>query len=141
MKIFKTKKEVFEYIKENYKDAETILIKGSTAQGKIKEFSDIDVEFYQDKSAKPEYELVLVEDKIVLISAYPYKMGKGIEKIPDNVLVLKGDYCEQIDIQKKYTEEERAVRDNQMFLDFLFKYLRTRDKKYLEIVKKYLKLK
>ena len=141
MKIFKTKKEVFEYIKENYKDAEAILIKGSTAQGKIKEFSDIDVEFYQDKSAKPEYELVLVEDKLVLISAYPYKMGKGIEKIPDNVLVLKGDYCEQIDIQKKYTEEERAVRDNQMFLDFLFKYLRTRDKKYLEIVKKYLKLK
>jgi len=137
MRSFKSKKEVFEYIKNKYSEAETILIKGSTAKGKLKEFSDIDIEFYQDKPTKPEYEIVLVDKKLALITAYPYKAGKKINKIPENVLVLKGEYCEQIENQKEYTEKERAIRDNQMFLDFLFKYLRTKDKKYLETVDKY----
>lgn len=134
MKSFKNKKEVFEYIKEKYLEAETILIRGSSVNGEIKEFSDIDVEFYQDNPAKPEYELILVNNKLILITVYPYKAGKKIKNIPNNVLVLKGDYCEQIDNQKYYTKEERRIRDNQLFLDFLFKYIRTKDKKYLESV-------
>jgi len=140
MKFFKSKKEVFEYIKEKYSTAETILIKGSSVNKNLKDFSDIDVEFYQDKPAKPEYEIILVKDKTVLITAYPYKSGKPINKIPDNVLVLKGNYCEQVENQKGYSKEERKVRNNQLFLDFLFKYLRTKDKKYLEIVEKYARL-
>jgi len=140
MKSFKSKKEVFEYIKNKYAKAETILIKGSTTKRKLKEFSDIDVEFYQDNPAKPEYEIILVDKKLVLITAYPYKSGKKINKIPENVLVLKGNYCEQIENQEDYNKEERDIRNNQLFLDFLFKYLRTKDKKYLENVKKYLRL-
>lgn len=140
MKSFKSKKEVFEYIKKKYSKSEAVLIKGSTVNKDLKDFSDIDAEFYQNKPAKPEYELVLVEDKIVLITAYPYKSGKPINKIPDNVLVLKGDYCEQLENQKEYSKEEREVRNNQLFLDFLFKYLRTKDKKYLETVEKYSRL-
>ena len=140
MKQFKSKREVFEYIKKKYSTAETILIKGSAVNKNLKEFSDIDVEFYQDKSAKPEYEFVLVEDKIVLITAYPYKSGKQINKIPDNILVLKGNYCEQIENQEEYSAKEREIRNNQLFLDFLFKYLRTKDKKYLETIEKYARL-
>ncbi|MBI2630196.1 hypothetical protein HYW76_03765, partial [Candidatus Pacearchaeota archaeon] len=48
MKTFKSKQEVFEYVKSRYFEAETILIKGSTIKEKIKNFSDIDVKFYQD---------------------------------------------------------------------------------------------
>ena len=99
------------------------------------------VVFYQDKPAKPEYEIVLVSDKIVLITAYPYNPGKPINKIPDNVLVLKGNYCKQIENQERYSENGREVRNNQLFFDFLFKYLRTKDKKYLETVEKYASLK
>ena len=141
MRSFKSKKEVFEYIKKKYSTAETILIKGSAVNKNLKEFSDIDVEFYQDKTAKPEYEVVLVNGKIVLITAYPYKSGKQINKIPDNVLVLKGTYCNQIENQEKYSEKEKEVRNNQLFLDFLFKYIRTKDKKYLETIDKYSRLK
>lgn len=137
MKLFKTKGEAFEYIKQKYENAETILIKGSTFKGEIKEFSDIDVEFYQDKPAKPEYELILIDSDLVLISAYPYKTGKRLGKIPKNVLILKGNYCEQIDIQEDYSSEEKVIRDNQMFLDFLFKYLRTKNDKLLNKLDKY----
>lgn len=140
MKSFKSKKEVFEYIKKKYSTAKTILIKGSAVNKSLKDFSDIDVEFYQDKPAKPEYEIALVNDKIVLITAYPYKSGKPINKILGNILVLKGSYCEKIENQAEYLAKERDIRDNQLFLDFLFKYLRTKDKRYLEIVEKYTRL-
>ncbi len=138
---FKNKKEAFKYIKKKYSSAEAILIKGSVVRGEIKEFSDIDIEFYQDKPAKPEYELILVDNKLVLITAYPYKAGKKINNVPENVLVLKGNYCKQIENQKPYSKQERTIRDNQMFLDFLFKYLRTKDSKYLKTIEKYSRLK
>lgn len=141
MKTFKSKKEVFKYIKKKYSKAENILIKGSTAKEKLKEFSDIDVEFHQDKPAKPEYEIVLVGKKLVLITAYPYKTGKKINKIPKNILVLKGNYCEQIENQEEYSEKEKEIRNNQLSLDFLFKYLRTKNRKHLKIVERYLRLK
>ncbi len=137
MKSFSSKQEVFDYLKEKYSNAKAIVIQGSTAKGDIKEFSDIDLIFYQDKPAKPEYELILVNNKLVLISAYPYKAGKRLKEIPENALVLKGEYYEQIDNQTEYDKKERVLRDNQMFLDFLFKYLRTKDIKYLDNLDKY----
>jgi len=139
MKEFKDKKEVFEYIKKKYSSADSVLIRGSSVKGLI-DFGDIDVEFYQDKPAKPEYELVLAEGKLVLISAYPYKAGKQIKEVPENVLLLKGNYHEQIENQEKYTQSERKLRDNQMLIDMLFKYMRTKDKKYIKSIEKYLKI-
>ena len=137
---FKNKYGVFEYIKKKYSKAETILVKGSSVNKPLKEFSDIDIEFYQDKPAKPEYEFILVNNKIIII-AYPYKAGKKIVKIPDNILILKGNYCEKIENQKNYNWKEKIIRDNQLFLDFLFKYLRTKDSKYLKKIEKYSRLK
>ena len=141
MKTFKSKKEVFKYIRNKYANAETILIKGSTAKGRIKQFSDVDVEFYQYRPAKPEYEIISMNHKLILITAYPFKSGKTINKIPNDVLVLKGNYCGQIKNQEGYNKEEKNIRNNQLFLDFLFKYLRTKDKKYLENLDKYSRLK
>lgn len=139
MKEFKDKTEVFEYIKRKYSNADSVLVRGSSIDGLV-DFGDIDVEFYQKNPAKPEYELILVESKLVLISAYPYKIGKRVKDIPDNVLVLKGSYYEQIDNQEEYTESEKRIRDNQMAIDFLFKYIRTKDKKHLKTVEKYLRI-
>ena len=139
MKEFKDKKEVLDYIKKKYINANSVLIRGSSVKGLI-DFGDIDVEFYQDKPAKPEYELVLAASKLVLISAYPYKAGKQIRDVPENVLLLKGNYHEQIDNQEEYTKDERRVRDSQMLIDMLFKYVRTKDKNYLKSIEKYLKI-
>ncbi len=86
MKKFKDKQELFEYILEKYSGADTILIRGSTAKGDIKEFSDIDIEFYQDNASKPEYEIILINEKIVLLTAYPYKSGKKLEDVPENAV-------------------------------------------------------
>jgi len=137
MKKFENKLEVFEYIKKKYSKSKTVLIRGSTAKGRINDFSDIDIEFYQNKPAKPEYELILVNNRLVLMTAYPYRAGKNITQIPKNVIVLIGKYCEQIENQKGYTKKERLIRDNQMFIDFLFKYLRTKNSKYFKIIEKY----
>lgn len=137
MKSFESKKEVFDYIKRRYSKCDSVLIKGSSIKGNLKDFSDIDVEFYQNKPAKPEYELILVKSKIVLITAYPYKAGKKLDKVPKNVLLLKGDFYEAKENHKEYIEKERVIRNNQMFIDSLFKYLRRREKKQLKVIKKY----
>ncbi len=52
MKQFRYKKEVFEYIKKRFqnKDVKGIVIVGSTANGKIKKFSDIDVVIFNEKN-------------------------------------------------------------------------------------------
>jgi len=139
MREFKDKEEVFEYIREKYSNADSVLVKGSSVKDLV-DFGDIDVEFYQDKPAKPEYELVLAEGKLLLISAYPYKAGKQKKDVPENVLLLKGNYPEQIENQEEYTPSERKLRDNQMLIDMLFKYMRTKDKKCIKSIEKYLKI-
>ncbi|HKL24536.1 MAG TPA: hypothetical protein VJ912_04320 [Candidatus Nanoarchaeia archaeon] len=137
MKKFNSKKEIFDYIKEKYSNADSIIVRGSSPKRKLKEFDDIDVDFLQDKPAKPEYELVSLNGKLILITAYPYKAGKKINNVPKGVKVLKGDYCKTIENQKPYTKKEKYKRDNQMFMDIMFKYLRKRDKSLLDDLDKY----
>lgn len=140
MKEFKSKAEVFEYIsnKFNSKDVKGIAIVGSTAKKAIRNFSDIDVDVFNEKQLKPFYELCLVKEKIVLITVYFYKAGKKAQ-LPENGKILEGSYFEQIEHKKSsiYTKKQRAGRDNQMFLDSLFKFLRSKNKKYLAVVDKY----
>ncbi len=101
MKKFKSKEEVFDYIIKTFKDkyAEAIFIKGSTAHGKIKHFSDIDLEIITKKTRKPYYELALLKDKIFLISAYFYWRGKSV-KVPKNVKVLYGGYSSDVTLNR-----------------------------------------
>ena len=54
---FKNKPELFDYIKNKFKDAKLIVLHGSTAYGQIKNFSDFDIEVYGGKVKKPYYEL------------------------------------------------------------------------------------
>ena len=97
---------------------------------------------FNKKPLKPYYELATFDGKIFLISVYFYKPGKELS-LPENAVAIKGKYFEQIEHKgsSTYTKKERAIRDNQMFLDMLFKYIRHGDKKVLTSVEKYSKLK
>lgn len=143
MQEFKSKKEVFEYITKKFKtkDVKGIVIVGSTAKGSIKQFSDIDVVVFNNKPLKPYYELCLIDKKIVLITIYFYNAGR-VKNIPKNGEILYGNYFEQIEHKGNlnYNKENRIKRDNQMLLDGLFKYLRSKDKNYLKWVDKYLNI-
>jgi predicted nucleotidyltransferase len=145
MQKFKSKDRALEYIRRKFSKNELILIRGSTANGSIKNFSDIDVEVYGELK-KPCYELIFTDDKLVLITAYFYEYKEG-EKIksPKNVRVLKGEY--NINIEKSfhspshfakdtYSSKQKIIRETQLAMDFMFKYLRTKDTKYLESVQK-----
>lgn len=140
MEQFSSKSKAFKYIKQKFlkKGVKGIVIQGSTAKGKIKRFSDIDIVVFNNKKLKPHYELCLINNKLVLLSAYFYKLNKII-KPPKNTLILSGNFYSQIEHKGNsyYTKKERAKRNNQMFLDGLFKYLRTKDKHYLSWVDKY----
>lgn len=142
MRTFKTKSEIFEYICKRFseKDVKGIVVKGSAAKKEIGQFSDIDIEIYNNKKIKPYYELVLLKDKLILISIYFYKASKKLQ-VKDYILVLKGDFFEGIEHKgnEKYSKQERIIRDNQMLVDCLFKYLRSKDKGYLNCVEKYCK--
>jgi hypothetical protein len=142
MKKFKDKKQVLEYIKRIAK-GRVILIRGSTANKPVKNFSDFDVEVYGNKLKKPCYEIIFLGEKIVLISIYYYKYKIGREiKLPKNVKVIYGKYNDKLIpnfIKDKYTPKQKIKRECQMLIDFMFKYLRTKDKKYLKSVIKRLK--
>ena len=143
MKQFKSKKEVFNYIKNKFleKDVKGIVVVGSTAKGKIKNFSDIDVVIFNEKNLKPFYELCLVNNNLILITIYFYKFGK-IAKLPKNGKIIYGDNYEQIEHKNnlKYNNKQRIIRDNQMFLDGLFKFLRSKNNHYLNWIDKYSKI-
>lgn len=140
MKKFKSKKDLFDYIKNKFleKDLKGIIVIGSTAKGKIKNFSDIDIVIFNEKNLKPFYELCLVNKKLVLITVYFYKSGK-VTKVPKNGKIIYGNNYEQIEHKNnlKYSKEKRTIRDNQMFLDGLFKFLRSKDEHYLNWIDKY----
>lgn len=142
MEVFKTKPEVFSYIRSKFstKDVKGIAIVGSTAKGKIKNFSDIDVVVFSEKPFKPHYELCLIGSKLVLITIYFYKSGKEIN-LPKNGKIVYGKYYSQIEHEGNlnYDVKGRIKRDNQMFLDGLFKFLRTKDKQYLSWIDKYIR--
>ena len=140
MKEFKTKEETFQYIKNKFlsDDVVGIVVVGSTAKGKIKNFSDIDVVVFNKKLLKPYYELCLIENKLVLITAYFYDFGNKIE-LPKNGRIIYGDYYSQIEPKGNlnYNDAEGIKRNNQMFIDGFFKFLRSKDKKYIEWIEKY----
>lgn len=140
MKQFNTKENAFLYLKNKFfsKDVKGIVVVGSTVTEKIRRFSDIDVVIFNEKPQKPDYELCLIGDKLVLITVYFYKAGNEA-KIPKNGKILYGHYYSQIEHKENlnYDRVGRIKRDNQMFLDGLFKFIRTNDKHYLNWIDKY----
>jgi predicted nucleotidyltransferase len=144
---FNNKNELFEYTKNKFKESKLILISGSTAYGKIKNFSDFDVEVYINNTKKPYYEIVFIKEKPILISIYfyKYKLGKDINP-PKGIKVIKGKFNDKIDKkftpiygEGKYTKNEKLKRDCQLITDFCFKYFRSKDKRYLEYIQKRIK--
>jgi len=117
IKSFKSKKKAFEYVEGLFKSFGKILIAGSSVNKSLKKFSDIDVEIYTSKPKKPYYEIVLVNKKPILISVYFYKSKKKSSK-------------------EKYSGPQKIKRECQLAVDFLFKYLRSNNKKYLESVQR-----
>ena len=138
---FNNKREIFAYIKRKFsKESELILIRGSTATKSVKKFSDFDIEIYRKKLKKPYYEVVFLKEKPILLSVYfdKYKKGKKIQK-PANVKVLYGEYNDKIKpnfSKDTYTHKQKIRRECQLLIDFFFKYLRTKDKKYLNSIQK-----
>lgn len=141
MEIFQNKKELFDYLIEKFSnESKIILIRGSTAKGNIKQFSDIDVEIYSDKLKKPYYNIAFVGKKLILISVYFYKFKDGKKiKEPKNVSIIYGEYNSEIKpdfSEDKYSPKEKIKRECQLLIDFFFKYLRHKNKKDLEPVEK-----
>lgn len=147
MRSFIDKKEIFGYIKNKFsKESKLILVRGSTATKPAKKFSDFDIEVWVSKLKKPHYEIVFLKEKPILITAYYYKYkgGKEIQK-PRNVKILFGVYNKEVDeslnspehfVRDKYTPKEKIKRECQLLVDFFFKYLRSKEKKYLQSVQK-----
>ena len=135
--------QLFDYIKRKFSKHEVILIQGSTAHGKVKNFSDFDFQIYTSKVKIPYYSLILFKNKLCLISIYFYKYLEGEKtNLPKKIKIIKGVYNKAIDkhfksfdmTKSKYTAKEQLVRNCQLTVDMLFKYLRHKDKKHLEYV-------
>ncbi|MFP4119356.1 MAG: hypothetical protein ACLFTH_04850 [Candidatus Woesearchaeota archaeon] len=127
-----------------------VLIRGSTAYGEIKEYSDLDIEIYGMESKKPFYGILFYQSKIILLTIYFYKYEEGNpEKPPDNVRLLQGQYNDRIrsifeyEVKKKdsYTEEELIIRKRQLFLDLFFEYMRSNDDKLLSQIQNKIRFK
>ncbi|MCH8945769.1 MAG: hypothetical protein IIA85_02510 [Nanoarchaeota archaeon] len=116
MKEIGTKKKLVKYI-EQISNKEEYEITGSAFKRPFKNFSDIDINVY-GKTSKPHYEIICFKNKIILLSFYFYKDKNNI---PESM---------------KYSSGEKIKRECQLAVDFMFKYLRTKDKKYLESVQK-----
>ena len=144
IKKFKNKIEVFNYLKKLFsKESDVILIRGSTAYGPVKKFSDFDVEVYSNKLKKPYYEIVFVKSNPTLISVYFYKYKKGKKTKGDkNVRVIYGEHNDTIgpDFSKDtYTHKQKIKRECQYITDFMFTYLRHGNKKELMNIHKRIK--
>jgi predicted nucleotidyltransferase len=151
MKEFNYKEEVFKYILENYaQSAKAVLVRGSTASYRVKPFSDFDIEIYSQKKQYPIYEIHLCAGYPILITIYfyEYKFGSLLIK-PQNVKMLKGNYTsgieevfqKEINTKDPYNEKEKIIRNNQILVDFLFKFFRTKDENALNKVQKRLDFK
>lgn len=147
MNTFTSRKELDKYILSFSKDSELAIIRGSTAFREPNEFDDLDVEIYSKKEKKPFYEIILYKEKVVLLTIYFYKFQKGNSIEKESINVLKGEYNDKIDEifeknffkKDKYTIKEKIVRENQLVLDFLFKYLRKKEDKVFERINKRIK--
>lgn len=141
IKRFNSKQEVIGYIIKKFKNkSNVIVIQGSTAHKPLKNFSDIDFETYCLKKHRPHYEIVLVKNKPILITVYSQKYSAGkIIPPPSNVKVVYGKYNDKLlpDFSKdKWTMKEKVIRESQLAIDFIFKYIRSKDEFYLNAVQK-----
>lgn len=148
---FNSKKEIFDYILTFSKlNSDLVLIRGSTAKGNVKKFSDFDVEIYGQKEKFPYYEICLLKKKVILITIYFRKNIKG-NKInpPEKIKILKGLYTDKIqkifdmnwNKKEELTSKQKINRECQLIVDFLFKFLRTGSEKHIKLVQERLKLK
>lgn len=135
---FENKTKLFNWIVQSF-DGKAILVRGSTAFGPVKKFSDFDIEIW-GKKRDEHYDIIIVENKLALltINFYDYKNGPKA-KTPKNMKILKGQYNKNL--EPTFTRETRTgvrkvKRECQLLLDFMFKYLRSGDKKALHAVKK-----
>ena len=140
MRRFGSKQEIFNYLVRKFKNKNTksIIIRGSAATKKLRDFSDVDVEVYTNDLRHPYYEITCLRNNLVLLSVYFYKPLRKVKKSKGKLLC--GDYYKPVQYKERYTKEERRIRDNQMLIDMLFKYARTRDKTYLKSIEKYLRI-
>lgn len=141
MKKFSNQKGIEKYIVKKFSsESSLILIRGSTAKKRASAFSDFDIEVYGRKIGKPNYEIVMLGKYPVLISSYFYKYVKGDEgKEPRGVKILSGKFNDMIKpnfSQDKYNTKERIRRECQMVVDFMFKYLRSKNTENLKSVQK-----
>ncbi|MBU2503935.1 MAG: nucleotidyltransferase domain-containing protein [Nanoarchaeota archaeon] len=97
-----------------------IEIVGSSAKKLLKHYSDIDIDIYGIEK-KPYYELIFMDNKLVLLTVYFYKSKKYKNK------------------KETYNAQEKIKRECQLVIDFMFKYLRSKDKRNLEAVQKRIK--
>ncbi len=141
IKKFNSKEEVSNYVIRMFKkDAKCICIRGSTAYKPLRAFSDIDFEYYSKKYKKPYYEIVFVGKKLVLICAYHQNFVEGKKiKVPKGVKLLYGEYNKNLNPEfrrKMYDQKEKITRECQIAVDFMFKYLRSKDEKVLRYVQR-----
>ena len=144
---FKNKRDLYKYIKTMFKESDLIFIQGSTAYGRIKNFSDFDVEIYGKKLKKPYYELAFIKNIPVLISAYFHRFTHGEKvKAPEGVRIIKGYFTDKLKREHtpmygegSYNAEEKLRRECQLVTDFCFKYFRSKDKQYLRYIQKRIK--
>lgn len=139
---FDNKTQLFDWLIKNF-DGEVILVRGSTAFGPVKKFSDFDVEVWCEKRKDEYYEIIIVEDKITLLTINFYKYKKGVKKqAPNNMNILKGGYNQNLEpefIRETRRGNRKVKRECQLLLDFMFKYLRSGDEKALNSVQKRVK--
>ena len=140
---FKSKKQIHNYILNKFsKNSGLLLIHGSASnsKNKLKAFSDIDLESYNSNPKKPHYEIVLLKTKPILISVYYYKYKKGKKISPrKDMKILYGTLTSNImpEYKKgKFTGKDKVRRECQLVADFIFKYIRSKEIKYLEYVQK-----
>lgn len=136
---FDNKTKLFDWLVQSI-DGKVILVRGSTAFGPVKKFSDFDIEVWGEKKRDEYYDVIVVGNKITLltINFYKYKSGPKIKK-PKNIRVLKGLYNKNLEpefTRETRTGDRKVKRECQLLLDFMFKYLRSGDKKALRSVQK-----
>ena|SRR3989344_3778836 len=138
---FQTKSSIFEYLIDEFgSQSNVILVRGSRTKKSAKMLSDIDVGVYSSRKKKPYYEMALLHNKFLFITIYfyGYKAGEVINP-PKDVEIIYGKYNKNLkpDFTKDtYNSKEKIRREGQLVTDFLFKYLRTYDRKYLKSVQK-----
>ena len=105
MRRFNTKTESFDYIKNKFisKDVVGIAVVGSTAKGRIKKFSDIDVVVFNKKRLKPYYELFLIEDQ--KIDAPPRLKSRGLKRCS-----IFG--CKKFLLEEKFLHRSLSLQTN-----------------------------